>query len=99
MLFKVVFAFLKHHEKLSSDLAAGPTGSHADQQNLINQANYTCPVQGLGEIPTKQVIRAKRLRSDQSHQAEKRAKGREAIWDSYSQTLPFYVQQTSGIVL
>ena len=60
VLFKVVFAYLKHHEKLSSDLAVGPTGSHVDQQNLISQANHTCPVQGSGGIPTKQVIRAKR---------------------------------------
>ena len=64
MLFKVVFAYLKHHEKLSSDLAAGTTGSHVDQQNLISQANHTCPVQGLGEIPTKQVILANRPRSE-----------------------------------
>ena len=44
----------------------GPTGSHVDQQNLIGQANHTCPVQGSGEIPTKQMILAKRPRSDQS---------------------------------
>ena len=77
MLFKVIFAYLKHHEKLSSDLAAGPTGFHVDQQNLISQANHTCPVQGSGEIPTKQVhkavvILAKRPRSDLSQKAEKR---------------------------
>ncbi len=54
MLFKVVFVYLKHHQNLSSDLAVGPTGSHVDQQNLISQANHTCPVQGSGEIqPSK----------------------------------------------
>ena len=59
VLFKVVFAYLKHQEKLSSDLAVGPTGSQVDQQNLISQASHTCPVQGSGEIPTKQVIWAR----------------------------------------
>ena len=39
VLFLVVFAHLKHHEKLIGNLDGG---SHADQQNLSGQAKHTC---------------------------------------------------------